>query len=425
MTPAARLTRRVGYVGMLVALVSTVGISAHSTPPAVASSTTSSLSVYLDAPFVQGSYVTQDVLSMSFNGPTGLGQCGDGEPAGITITGTCVMVSPQSHGGATADATNAVATVGGAGSNFPSTVNNTDPITITLANNSRYVGLWWPSGSPGNVLKFYDDTTLLLTVTSVNIVELLGTQGNTAQNWLDRNNDTDVITSIGGTKHRKVWYFGNPRGYASTSPTAWAGSTWTPTQPFVYLHMFAGGNLTFNKVELSGSGFEFDNLVVSTAPLTPAPQLALVSTFVKAHTVVFEPNGSGVQGAMANQVRNTTGALSTNTFERSGFTFAGWATEADGGGTRYADGAIYDLDADVTLFAQWTAIPNASLDAAAKPRTTADSPPASGADATSATLAATGSNQDMLLGLSALALVLGLSLVAHSRRLRHRAAGGR
>lgn len=222
---------------------------------------------------------------------------------------------------------------------------------------------------------FYNDSVLLLTVTNDDVIALLGSQGSTEQSWLDRNNDSpaNVISSIGGTGYRKAWYFGNPRGYALTSPTAWAGSTWTPEQPFVYIHMFAGGNLTFDEVRLSGGGFEFDNLAVSTTAQTPDPRLVWVSTFVAGHTVSFAPNGSDVVGTMADQVRTTTGALRTNSFERPGFTFAGWATAPDGSGTRYADGT---------------------------------------------TLAATGSGEVALLGLSALTLMLGLALIVGARRLR-------
>ena len=70
------------------------------------------------------------------------------------------------------------------------------------------------------------------------------------------------------------------------------------------------------------------------------------------HTVIFNNNGG--TGAMANEVNNVAAALTTDTFTRAGFTFAGWNTVGD----VYADGASYPFTADVTLFAQWTALPN-------------------------------------------------------------------
>ena len=46
--------------------------------------------------------------------------------------------------------------------------------------------------------------------------------------------------------------------------------------------------------------------------------------------------------------------LSPNTFTKSGFSFTGWNTLANGTGTAYADGATYTANAAVTLYAQWT-----------------------------------------------------------------------
>jgi uncharacterized repeat protein (TIGR02543 family) len=70
------------------------------------------------------------------------------------------------------------------------------------------------------------------------------------------------------------------------------------------------------------------------------------------HTVTFNANGG--TGTMTPQVANVPTALTLNTFTRTGYTFAGWDTVGVGGGTAYADGAIYDFAADVTLYAQWT-----------------------------------------------------------------------
>jgi uncharacterized repeat protein (TIGR02543 family) len=291
---------------------------------------------------------------------------------------------------------------------------------ISLTNDSRYLGFWWPSGSPENTLKFYNGSTLLLTVTTSDIISLLGTApaNNTAwQSQQDVNNPAHVITSIDGIKHLKAWYFGNPRGYTSIPPLDWAEagsrpvgiSSWSSSQPFVYVHMFADGNLTFNAVELSGQGFEFDNLAVSTTAQTPNQRLVRVGEPIVSSqkAVLFEANGAGVQGTMPSQIGTTSAALSTNAFERTGFTFAGWATEEDGGGTRFADGASYDFAADLTLYARWTPDPQPSSDG--------DEP---AVVTTERTLAATGINQSVLLAIPALVLIVGLSLLAGARRLR-------
>ncbi len=73
------------------------------------------------------------------------------------------------------------------------------------------------------------------------------------------------------------------------------------------------------------------------------------------HTVTFMANGGS--GTMALQVANVPTALTANTFTRLGYTFANWNTQPGGGGSSYADSATYSFAADVTLYAQWTALP--------------------------------------------------------------------
>ena len=76
---------------------------------------------------------------------------------------------------------------------------------------------------------------------------------------------------------------------------------------------------------------------------------------VSTYTVTFDANGGS--GAMTGQVASSSTGLTTNTFTRDGFNFAGWNTAADGSGTGYAAGASYDFTSDETVYAQWTAIP--------------------------------------------------------------------
>lgn len=71
-------------------------------------------------------------------------------------------------------------------------------------------------------------------------------------------------------------------------------------------------------------------------------------------TVTFNNNGGS--GTMTPQTASTATALTTNTFTKNNNVFAGWNTAIDGSGTAYADGASYDFDANVTLYAQWTPI---------------------------------------------------------------------
>lgn len=72
-------------------------------------------------------------------------------------------------------------------------------------------------------------------------------------------------------------------------------------------------------------------------------------------TVSFDANGG--TGNMGQQTVTGEAAINTATLTRAGYTFAGWNTLADGSGTPYEDGDLFDFLGDTTLFAQWIAIP--------------------------------------------------------------------
>ena len=61
--------------------------------------------------------------------------------------------------------------------------------------------------------------------------------------------------------------------------------------------------------------------------------------------------------AIETENYNVATALTSNAFVDSGYTFTGWNTAPGGGGTNYANGAIYSFTSGVILYAQWTAVP--------------------------------------------------------------------
>lgn len=357
MSFSSALTRPISLFTVSILLTGLVSFTGNQATPAFASDP-NSLNLYIDSPFVQGSYVATPTNSMNFDSSaTGSAGCDDNQPTGISITGTCSVNTVQTFGGASNSVDDAP-TVGGSGSKFATTAHTSDPVIINLTTQSRYLGMWWSAGSSGNTMRFYNGSDLLLTVTLQDMINLLGTGPANSSAWTSRNNNSasNLITALNGTTNRKVWYFGNPRGYASTTPTSI--STISANEPFVYLHMFVGGNLTFDRVELSGPGFEFDNLAVSSAAQTPHPRLVLVSETLQIglNTVQFNGNATGVEGTMNRQVASSATALTSNSFTRPGYAFAGWNTAADGTGTTYTDAASYPFTASTTLYAQWTPV---------------------------------------------------------------------
>ena len=95
---------------------------------------------------------------------------------------------------------------------------------------------------------------------------------------------------------------------------------------------------------------------VGTANLTAAgADDIFVSKLQGGYTVTFDGNLAD-GGAMSPQTSSVPANLTLNAFTRTGYTFAGWNTAANGSGTAYANGATYSFSADMNLTAQWTAI---------------------------------------------------------------------
>ena len=72
--------------------------------------------------------------------------------------------------------------------------------------------------------------------------------------------------------------------------------------------------------------------------------------------VTFNGNGS-TSGTMSPQSSDISALLTPRTFLRTGYTFSGWNTAANGSGTSYDDNALYEFGASTTLYAKWTLIP--------------------------------------------------------------------
>ena len=75
------------------------------------------------------------------------------------------------------------------------------------------------------------------------------------------------------------------------------------------------------------------------------------------NTVTFNANNGTGSASVASVTQASAGAAVTlatqNTLLRTGFTFAGWNTAADGSGTTYLAGATYTPTSSLTLYAQW------------------------------------------------------------------------
>ena len=101
-------------------------------------------------------------------------------------------------------------------------------------------------------------------------------------------------------------------------------------------------------------GTQVQNNATLTADLTLYAQWTANS-----YTVTFEANGG--EGSMNQQTftYDVAQALNQNTFTRTGYSFTGWNTQADGNGSTYGDKAevlnlTTEVGVNITLYAQWS-----------------------------------------------------------------------
>lgn len=117
-------------------------------------------------------------------------------------------------------------------------------------------------------------------------------------------------------------------------------------------YTFAGWNTAAN-----GSGT--DHAPGATYSANTALTLYAKWTAVT-YPVAFDSNGatSGTAPAAQSKVHGVDLALATNTgaLGRTGYTFAGWNTAANGSGTDQAPGATYSANAALTLYAKWAIV---------------------------------------------------------------------
>ena len=105
---------------------------------------------------------------------------------------------------------------------------------------------------------------------------------------------------------------------------------------------------------------EFSGNPVTDIPTDSTGELTFYAKWtVNTYTVKFDSTGG--DGSMDDQtfIYGVAQNLTKNTFTRTGYTFTGWNTQADGNGTSYADGVDgsqmpADNGSTVILYAQWT-----------------------------------------------------------------------
>ncbi|HNX58263.1 MAG TPA: InlB B-repeat-containing protein, partial [Spirochaetota bacterium] len=121
---------------------------------------------------------------------------------------------------------------------------------------------------------------------------------------------------------------------------------------------FVGWNTAANGSGLSyAAGASF----AISSNITLYAQWSSASTF----SVTYAGNGNTGGGVPVDGNAYLSGASVTaankGTLVKSGYTFAGWNTAANGSGSAHAAGSSFEISSNITLYAQWTADPTFSV----------------------------------------------------------------
>ena len=142
-------------------------------------------------------------------------------------------------------------------------------------------------------------------------------------------NTTDVVTNLPASQSK---LYGTTLILSETIPVypGWTFIGWNTEVNGEGTSYTAGGEYTLNE----------STTLYAQWTLTP-------------YTITYDANGGTNSPASHIKYHGESVGLSSAGPTYEGRTFTGWNTAADGSGTAYAPGAIYSINASVTLYAQW------------------------------------------------------------------------
>ena len=327
-----KIVKHFSFLTTLVALFALLTVAAYAdeTPktPDVVFATETQLTVYVDNQWsstLSGSYgfgdtatiTAPDVSGKTFSHWTAGGSIVSyANPLKLTMNAHTTLYAVYANAAPTAKPV--------AGFTSITRTNDGAKISFQAIASGDTAGIVYSTTATGNALEIGGTG-----VTNVNAVKLTGseTSGTMPQSVLDSNN---------------CWMLQVTPTSASTVYHARAYVTVNGTTTY-------GDEKTVKLSDLS-SGI---TLVANPGSIDPETDLGKALEGLSIYTVTFEPNGGAGTTTTQAFISGQSATLNANTYTRSGYTFNGWSTNKNGGGTTYTDGQSVTITADTTLYAQW------------------------------------------------------------------------
>lgn len=154
---------------------------------------------------------------------------------------------------------------------------------------------------------------------------------------------------------------------AKVAAQTYTGKAIEPTKDDITVKI---GNVTLEKTDYEIVGYS-NNVKKGTAKVTirgignyggEKTVTFKINSKSMNYTIVYDKNAEDAIGTMKASSLSAGKTLSANTYKRTGYTFAGWNTKADGSGEAYSNkeafylkGFMWIFGRNVTLYAQWEA----------------------------------------------------------------------
>ena len=136
--------------------------------------------------------------------------------------------------------------------------------------------------------------------------------------------------------------------HESSSPVDYGGS-------FSFTVAYAEGYTGTLVVSVNETPISAVSNIYTITGITEEKTVTVIGAQLQTFTVTFHKNDGSSNTTTQTVEYDVAENLDANTFERYGYNFNGWNTNANGTGTPYADGASIQIKSDLHLFVQWQA----------------------------------------------------------------------